>query len=99
MQEMIADPTFWFVLDISLFVMVLNMPLGRLRAHAERYSWCNFGCILAPIPMIAFIRIAAGVSLKFAPLFLIVAIAGQRLGIWMVKAAEKREIEFRREEM
>jgi hypothetical protein len=88
-QDLIANPKFWPVLDISLFVILLNVPLGRLRAHAKRYSWRNFGCILAPVPMVVFIRMMAGLSIKFAPLFIIVAIAGQRLGIWTVRASEK----------
>lgn len=90
MQELITDPTFWSVVDISLLVMLVNLPLGRLRAHADRYSWRNFGCILAPVPVIVFLRVMAGVSPKFAPLFILVAIAGQRLGIWTVRAAERR---------
>ena len=31
--------------------MLINMPLGRLRAHARAFAWRNFGCILAPVPM------------------------------------------------
>lgn len=90
MQELMADPAFWPIVDISLFVMLLNLPLGRLRAHAERYSWRNFGCILAPVPIIIFLRMMAGISPKFAPLFFLVAIAGQRVGIWSIRAAERR---------
>ena len=90
MQALMADPAFWPIVDISLFVMLINLPLGRLRAHAERYSWRNFGCILAPVPIIIFLRTMAGVSPKFAPLFFLIAIVGQRLGIWSVRAGEKR---------
>jgi hypothetical protein len=84
---MLDDPVLWLVADIVLFVLLINMPLGRLRAGVPRYSWRNFSCILAPLPMIAAVRLVAGLSLKFAPLFLLVAIAGQRLGLWMARSS------------
>jgi len=75
----------WLVAGIALCVLLGNIPLGRLRAGAKKYSWRNFGCILAPVPMVVTIRLMLGFSIKVAPLFLLAAIAGQRLGLWMVR--------------
>jgi len=72
----------WTVMDIALFVLVVNIPLGRLRAGVKKYSWRNFGCILAPVPMVVAIRLSLGLSIKVAPVFLLAAIVGQRLGLW-----------------
>ncbi len=72
----------WTVMDIALFVLVANIPLGRLRAGGKKYSWRNFGCILAPVPMVVAIRLSLGLSIKVAPVFLLAAIIGQRLGLW-----------------
>jgi len=75
----------WLVAAIALCVLLGNIPLGRLRAGAKKYSWRNFGCILAPVPMVVAIRLMLGLSIKVAPLFLLAAIAGQRMGLWMVR--------------
>jgi len=80
--------TGWIVADIALFVFVINIPLGRLRSGAKKYSWRNFGCILAPVPMVVTIRLTLGLSIKIAPVFLLAAIAGQRLGLWTAARAE-----------
>jgi len=77
--------TIWLVAGIALGVLLGNIPLGRLRAGTKKYSWRNFGCILAPVPMVVAIRLTLGLSIKVAPLFLMAAIAGQRLGLWMVR--------------
>ena len=76
--------TIWLVAGIALCVLLGNIPLGRWRAGAKKYSWRNFGCILAPVPMVVSLRLLLGLSIKVAPLFLLAAIAGQRLGLWMV---------------
>jgi hypothetical protein len=86
---MSSVPTLWIVLGISLFVILINLPLGRFRAGAEKYSWRNFGCIFAPVPMVVTIRVMMGLSIKVAPVFLVAAILGQRLGMCMVHTAEK----------
>jgi len=69
------------VMEISLFVLLINLPLGRLRAGSKKYSWRNFGCIFAPVPMVVAIRIMVGLSIKVAPFFLGAAILGQRMGM------------------
>jgi len=84
--------TAWTVTDIALFVLAINFPLGRLRAGARKYSWRNFGCILAPVPMVVAIRLMLGLSIKVAPVFLLAAIAGQRLGLWMAPKNEAKSI-------
>jgi len=83
----------WTVADIILLVFVVNIPLGRLRAGTQKYSWRNFGCILAPVPMVVAIRLSLGLSIKVAPLFLLAAIAGQRLGLWTASRADPLENE------
>jgi len=75
------NATVWTVMDIALLVLVVNVPLGRLRAGAKKYSWRNFGCILAPVPMVVAMRLMLGLSIKAAPFFLLAAIVGQRLGL------------------
>jgi len=78
---MMKASTAWMILDIALFVLAVNLPLGRLRVGAKKYSWRNFGCILAPVPLVVSIRLMAGISMKIAPVFLLTAIVGQRLGM------------------
>lgn len=79
----------WMILDISLFVLAINLPLGRLRVGAKKYSCRNFGCILAPVPLVVSIRLLAGISIKFAPVFLLAAIVGQRLGMLTISGFGK----------
>jgi len=82
-------PTTWTVMGVALFVLLVNVPLGRLRAGARKYTWRNFGCILAPVPMVVTIRLTLGLSIKVAPVFLLAAIAGQRLGLWTATRGRK----------
>jgi len=79
--------TLWIILGISVFVVLINLPLGRFRAGAKKYSWRNFGCIFAPVPMVITIRLMMGLSIKIAPVFLVAAILGQRLGMRMVRVS------------
>jgi len=88
-DEIMKISTAWMILDIALFVLAINLPLGRLRAGAKKYSWRNFGCIMAPVPLVVLIRLMAGISIKVAPIFLLTAIVGQRLGIRTVSGSGK----------
>jgi len=84
--------TLWVILGISVFVVLINLPLGRFRAGAKKYSWRNFGCIFAPVPMVVTIRLMMGLSIKVAPVFLAAAILGQRLGMRAVRTPERADV-------
>jgi len=82
----------WMVLEIAIFVLFMNLPLGRLRVGVRKYSWRNFGCILAPVPIVVAIRLLAGIPIKVAPVFLVSAIVGQRLGMLTVRSFGKKNL-------
>jgi len=70
----------FYLILLIILAYVLNIPFGLFRQKFERFSIGWFACIHAPIPIIAFIRISSHISLKYIPLLVIAAIAGQMTG-------------------
>ncbi|MGE4319738.1 MAG: hypothetical protein AB7E96_12645 [Deferribacterales bacterium] len=59
---------------------ILNLPFGMLRTKTRKFSLAWMGCVHAPIPVVAAIRILSHTSWTYIPLFLLVSVAGQIIG-------------------
>ena len=58
----------------------VNLPLGRLRARARRFSASWFLYVHLSVPLIACLRIVSHVSLWTIPAFIACAVCGQLAG-------------------
>jgi hypothetical protein len=67
-------------LCLSIFCFIINLPLGYWRKRVRKFSFQWFAAIHAAVPIIIAIRVASGISYKFAPVFVALAVAGQLLG-------------------
>jgi len=65
---------------IVFVTFLLNLPFGWLREGVKKFSAKWFAYVHAPIPLIVVMRIFAGISIKFAPILIAVAVAGQSVG-------------------
>ena len=65
---------------IGLTALLVNVPLGRLRARSRTYSTAWFLCVHLSVPFIIGLRIASHVSLWAIPAFIACAVCGQVLG-------------------
>ena len=65
---------------LTLFAVIINLPLGYLRQNYEKFSFGWYFYIHISIPLIIFLRIKSGFSWRFIPLTLVGALAGQLLG-------------------
>jgi len=65
---------------LTLFAVIINLPLGYLRQNYEKFSFGWYFYIHISIPIIIFLRVKFGYSWKFIPLTLGGAVAGQLLG-------------------
>jgi len=65
-----------------LFVFLVNIPFGNLRARAPRFSRIWFLAVHAPVPLVFGFRFLLGVGwrLPLFPLFAGAYFAGQFLG-------------------
>ena len=68
------------LLLILLAAFLLNIPFGYLRSRERKYSWKWFLYVHIPVPMIIALRIVSHTELKYIPLIVLAAIAGQYLG-------------------
>lgn len=68
------------LLLILLAAFLLNIPFGYLRSRERKYSWKWFLCIHIPVPMIIALRFVSHTELKYIPLIILAAVAGQYLG-------------------
>lgn len=66
----------WLLIGVTL---LLNLGCGWFRVRQSKLSWKLF-YIHIPIPFIAWLRISSGVSWKFIPVLVLVAVAGQLAG-------------------
>jgi len=65
---------------LTLFAVIINLPLGYLRQNYEKFSFGWYFYIHISIPVIIFLRVKFGYSWKFIPLTLGGAVVGQLLG-------------------
>ena len=63
----------------SLTVMI-NLLFGFLRNKTKKFSLYWFLCIHLPIPLIFFARVSSHLSIRYIPIFVVAALAGQVLG-------------------
>lgn len=68
------------LLGIVSIAFLVNLPLGRLRAHARKFSWQWFVYVHASVPLIIVLRLTSGVGYEVIPLEILAAVGGQLLG-------------------
>ena len=59
---------------------ILNVPMGYLRTFTRKLSFNWFICVHATIPVIYFGRMFSHLDIRYVPIFIIAAIAGQVMG-------------------
>jgi len=67
---------------VALAIVVINLPFGFWRSGLRKFSPAWFVAIHAPVPLVAVVRILAGVSWHLAtfPVLIGAYFAGQFLG-------------------
>ncbi|BBB32544.1 conserved hypothetical protein [Thermotomaculum hydrothermale] len=65
--------------EIILITFVFNIVCGLFRVRQTKLKW-KLLYIHLPIPLIACLRISSGISWKYIPLLVIVAVLGQMAG-------------------
>src|SRR3989304_5126582 len=65
--------TFYSILALSAFTLLLNLPFGYARSKTKRYLLRWFLYIHIPIPFIFIARTISPVSIKYIPIFIIAA--------------------------
>ncbi|WP_022670023.1 hypothetical protein [Hippea alviniae] len=68
--------------EVALFVFLLNLPFGYLRAKSEKFSRNWFVFVHAPIPFIIALRLLSGLgfALYTFPIMVSAYFAGQFAG-------------------
>lgn len=90
MMEMIHSTPVMLVI-VTLFALIINLPLGYIRRQCEKFSFGWYFYIHISIPIVIYIRVKAGFSWKFIPLTLAGAVAGQLLGGMLYARGKKSE--------
>ncbi len=65
---------------VILITFLINLPFGWLREGVRKFSPLWFIYVHFPIPFIIAMRIGLGIPWKFAPLLILIAVAGQFAG-------------------
>ena len=65
--------------------LILNVPLGYLRQNCRKFSFGWYFYVHISIPVIIYLRIKWGFSLRIIPLTLMGAFAGQYIGGYINK--------------
>ena len=68
------------IVILSVFTLLINIPFGRARANTKKYSLRWFLYIHIPIPIIFIARTLSHVGIKYIPIFVVAAVAGQIIG-------------------
>ncbi len=68
------------LLGVILIAFLVNVPLGRMRSRAAKFSWQWFVYVHASIPLIVGLRIGLGFGPSVIPLTLGAAVVGQLAG-------------------
>jgi len=78
--------------DIILAVaLVLNIPLGFIRAPQKKFSFKWFLYIHLSIPLLLWMRIHFGVGFTIIPFEVILAVMGQFIGSYIYKVSMRRQ--------
>lgn len=71
----------WFaVVFLSIITLLVNLPFGFARSKTRRYSFRWFLYVHMPIPLIFIIRNLSHIEIKYIPVFVVAAVAGQLIG-------------------
>jgi hypothetical protein len=65
---------------VGATALLLNLPLGYLRAGVDKYTPAWFVYIHLSIPLIIWLRRSLLLGWHFVPLFILAALAGQFIG-------------------
>ncbi len=65
--------------EVIILTFIFNIICGLFRVRQTKLKW-KLLYIHIPIPFIAYMRISSGISWKFIPLLVIVAVLGQFSG-------------------
>jgi len=65
--------------EIIAITFVFNIVCGIFRVRQTKLKWKLF-YIHIPIPLIAYLRITSGISWKYIPVLVLIAVLGQFLG-------------------
>ncbi len=68
------------LLFVILTTFIMNLPFGWLREGVRKFSPLWFIYVHFPIPFIIAMRIGFRIPWKFAPLLILIAVAGQFAG-------------------
>lgn len=68
------------LIALIAFALLVNLPLGYLRAGARKYSAYWFAYVHLSIPFIVLLRLEQGLTWRVIPLTLGSTVAGQYLG-------------------
>ena len=68
------------IISISIFTLLCNVYLGRIRAGVKKYTLKWYVLIHASVPIIIACRIGLDVPYRFSILFVVLAGMGQLLG-------------------
>ena len=68
------------LIGLILLAIVINLPLGYLRQNCRKFSLAWYFYVHISIPVIIYLRIKGGYGLRFIPLTLMGAFAGQFIG-------------------
>ena len=75
----------WKILAVSLICLLINIPMGRMRERARKFSIQWILWIHASIPLIVFLRLWLKLHPVAIPLNIAAAVLGQFLGGWPEK--------------
>ena len=67
------------VYQIIYITLIFNVFCGIFRVRQTKLKW-KLLYIHLPIPFIAYMRITSGISWKYIPLLVVVAVIGQLIG-------------------
>ncbi|MBN2332568.1 MAG: hypothetical protein JXO49_10720 [Deltaproteobacteria bacterium] len=68
------------IVVIALVALVVNIPLGYLRAGVRKFSLHWFVYVHLSIPLVVWLRLSLGIRYQAVPIFIAMAIGGQLVG-------------------
>ncbi|MBI2870870.1 MAG: hypothetical protein HYY14_04085 [Candidatus Omnitrophica bacterium] len=70
----------WLVAGLMVFTFILNLPFGRLRARAKKFSFQWWLYIHLPVPLVIAFRILSHCPYWAIPILIATAVLGQWVG-------------------
>ncbi|SJZ31327.1 hypothetical protein SAMN02745118_00203 [Selenihalanaerobacter shriftii] len=68
------------LLTLILITFLINLPFGAYRTTTKKFSLAWFLSIHLPIPLIYWLRISSGYTIKIIPIMVLIAIGSQLSG-------------------